>query len=111
MLEEEKGMGWTDTKTHFRHHTKPAELWEELAENTHIPFSTTAASVLGNSKSEGDLWAGPAVEPLSARDRPRRGSEVFFTATNCSHIREETQHRVADLVGLRGTEDQADQSH
>lgn len=43
-MEEEKGMGWTDTKTHFRHHTKPAELWEELAENTHIPFSTTAAS-------------------------------------------------------------------
>ena len=34
-MEEEKGMEWTDIKTHFRHHTKPAELWEELAENTH----------------------------------------------------------------------------
>lgn len=64
-MEGEKGMGWTDTKTHFRDHTKPAELWEELAENAHIPFSITAASVLKNSKNEGDLWAGPAAEPLS----------------------------------------------
>lgn len=55
-------------------------------------------------------WASCGT-PLSARDRPRWGPEVFFTATNRSHIREETQHRVADLVGLQGTEGQADQSH
>lgn len=55
---------------------------------------------------------GQLCDPsLSARDRPRWSSEVFFTATNCGHIREETQDRVADLVGLQETEDPLDRPH
>lgn len=33
--------------------------------------------------------------------------KVFFTATDCSHVREKTQYRIADLMGLQGTEDKS----
>lgn len=52
--------------------------------HTHIPFSTTAASVLKNSKSEDSPWAGPAAEPLyqleTGRGGVRRSSSLLRTA-------------------------------
>lgn len=86
---------------------------EGLAANIHAsPTSRHSSIMLGNSKSQwggGPLGCDSLNPPPSAGDSPRWGSEIFLTAANCSHIREETQHRVADLMGLEGRENQTDQ--
>lgn len=56
-----------------------------------------------------DQGVGGSRPLPSARDGPGWGPEIFLTATDRGHIREETQHRVADLMGLEGREKQADQ--
>lgn len=58
--------------------------------------SVHLATVRGKAQP---LGCGSLNHLPSAGDRSGWGSEVFLTATHGSHIREETQHRVADLMG------------
>lgn len=87
---------------------------EGLVEDIHASSTSRHSSIvhLGTARGKGHpLGWGSHNPPPSARDGPGWGSEIFLTATNCSHIREETQHGVADLMGLEGTENQADEHH
>lgn len=73
-----------------------------LAQDIHASSTSRHSSIvhLGTARGKGrPLGWGSRNPPPSARDGPGWGSEIFLTATNCSHIREETQHRVADLMG------------
>lgn len=68
----------------------------------HHPLLSHGSSVhLGTVRGKAQpLGCGSLNHLPSAGDRSGWGSEVFLTATHGSHIREETQHRVADLMGL-----------